>query len=477
MFKRNHLYLLILFILCFFSRVLTSIYYIEDIDSLRFAFSLYDYDITKLQPHFPGYPVFCFIAKIIYLVTGSMGITFSIIGGVSIFFIIYYLLKFDNNEIGSFVGLFLIFVIFFNPLIWLMSNRYMPDIMGLALVVAILYQLIVRSNNTPLLYCGYFLSGILAGIRLSYLPLIAIPFISGIIKNDKKFKLITLFLSGIILWLIPLIWITGFENLWSSALNHAYGHFTDYGGSIFTEKNWIIRLLHIVESVWADGLGGYWIGRSWVTGIFSFILFALLMFGYRTIINNWRYEKTIKILIYCVLIYLLWIFFSQNIVYKSRHILPVLILFFMILKIGFKYVLTKRSTKLNIVVILFVILLTQITTTLVFDHRNPSAISQLKDYLLKQKNVPTILGTPLINYYLKSNQVKTNYINIDDNFSLEKYLIDKNNDEILMIGNFKSLFMNSFFIEQKKSFYHNPYINRMWSQIDTYYLIHKNQKK
>ena len=91
MFKKNHLYLLILFFVCLFSRIFTSIYYIEDIDSLRFAFSLYDYDITKLQPHFPGYPVFCFIAKLIYVVTGSMGITFSIIGGVSVYFLIYFM--------------------------------------------------------------------------------------------------------------------------------------------------------------------------------------------------------------------------------------------------------------------------------------------------------------------------------------------------------------------------------------------------
>ena len=141
MLKRNHLYLLILFILCFSSRILTSIYYIEDIDSLRFALSLYDYDITKLQPHFPGYPVFCFIAKIIYLLTGSMSITFSIIGGVSVYYLIYFMLKLDNIDAASLVGLFMIFIIFFNPLVWLMSNRYMPDIMGLAIVTAILYQL------------------------------------------------------------------------------------------------------------------------------------------------------------------------------------------------------------------------------------------------------------------------------------------------------------------------------------------------
>ena len=476
MLKRNHLYLLILFILCFSSRILTSIYYIEDIDSLRFALSLYDYDITKLQPHFPGYPVFCFIAKIIYLLTGSMGITFSIIGGVSVYYLIYFMLKLDNNDVASLVGLFMILIIFFNPLVWLMSNRYMPDIMGLAIVTAILYQLIFRSKKMSSLYCGYFLSGLLAGIRLSYLPIILFPFISELIKNKKRLNLLSLFLFGILLWLIPLIWMTGFDNLWLSALNHTQGHFMDYGGSIFTEKNLSIRFFHLVESIWADGMGGYWIGRSWVTVIFSFLIATLLIFGFVTIINNWKFEKSLKIIMSCILIYLLWVFFSQNIIYKSRHILPALIVLFIILSVGFKYVITKHSVVLNTTVFLFVFLLIQITRTLVWDHKNPSAISQLKNDLI-QNNISTIVSTPLINYYMKSNSVKANFINIDNSVEFDGFINTQSNERVLMIGNFESLFIDDFIVKENMSYYHNPYVNRMWSQIDTYYLIHKNHKK
>ena len=476
MLKRNHLYLLILFILCFSSRILTSIYYIEDIDSLRFALSLYDYDITKLQPHFPGYPVFCFIAKIIYLLTGSMGITFSIIGGVSVYYLIYFMLKLDNIDAASLVGLFMIFIIFFNPLVWLMSNRYMPDIMGLAIVTAILYQLIFRSKKMSSLYCGYFLSGVLAGIRLSYLPIILFPFISELIKNKNRLNLLSLFLLGIFLWLIPLIWITGFDNLWLSALNHTQGHFMDYGGSIFTEKNLSIRFFHLVESIWADGMGGYWIGRSWVTVIFSFLIATLLIFGFVTIINNWKFEKSLKIIMSCILIYLLWVFFSQNIIYKSRHILPALIVLFIILSVGFKYVITKHSVVLNTTVFLFVFLLIQITRTLVWDHKNPSAISQLKNDLI-QNNISTIVSTPLINYYMKSNSVKANFINIDNSVEFDGFINTQSNERVLMIGNFESLFIDDFIVKENMSYYHNPYVNRMWSQIDTYYLIHKNHKK
>ena len=109
----NQFYLL-LFVACIISRVATSIYYIEDIDSLRFALSLEDYDISKLQPHFPGYPVFCFIAKILFLITGSKAASFSIIGGASVFAIILFILKISKIEINNRIGIFCSFIIFFN---------------------------------------------------------------------------------------------------------------------------------------------------------------------------------------------------------------------------------------------------------------------------------------------------------------------------------------------------------------------------
>ena len=85
----NKSYILLLF-LCIFSRYLTTIYYFEDIDSLRFALAASDYNVLESRPHFPGYPVYCFILQIIYYLTNSVGLAFSLIGGFSIFIIIVF---------------------------------------------------------------------------------------------------------------------------------------------------------------------------------------------------------------------------------------------------------------------------------------------------------------------------------------------------------------------------------------------------
>ena len=184
-FTENQSYLL-LFVACIITRVATSIYYIEDIDSLRFALSIEDYDISKLQPHFPGYPVFCFIAKILFLIIGSKAASFSIIGGVSVFAIIFFILKISKIENNNRIGIFCSFIIFFNPMIWLMSNRYMPDLMGLALSVAAIYYFTQKNNNTKNLAYAFIITGLLAGVRLSYIPLLIIPFVHNLIINMQR---------------------------------------------------------------------------------------------------------------------------------------------------------------------------------------------------------------------------------------------------------------------------------------------------
>ena len=145
MINKNQYLLLVLFLSIVIIKSISSIFYIEDIDSLRFALSIYDkFDLSILQPHFPGYPVFCFFAKIIYLGIGSLGLSFSIIGAISTFIIIYFSLLITNFNINSKEGLFTVFIILFNPMIFLLSNRYMPDLMGLSVFVASFYLSLIH---------------------------------------------------------------------------------------------------------------------------------------------------------------------------------------------------------------------------------------------------------------------------------------------------------------------------------------------
>ncbi len=469
--NRNQLYLLFIFIAILATRLASSIYYIEDIDSLRFALSLYEYDILNLQPHFPGYPIFCFVAKIFYYFSGNMGISFSAIGALSTFFIIYFSLQLANTDIKSPEGLFMAFIIFFNPMVWILSNRYMPDLMGFAIALAVLYYFIFPDGNKNHLSIGYILAGLLCGTRLSYFPLVLIPFIKNL-QEGNALKKLNYFIIGIVAWLIPMISIEGFTNLINSAKKQTVGHFMDFGGTAITENNWIDRLLNVIESIWSDGLGGYWIARSWQTMFFSAFLLMLIAIGLYTIITNWKYEKYLRRTIRCIILYFFWILLFQNVIYKSRHVLPILLILFIILTIGIEFIINRKSKTLNIIAIIFSISLIQITGNLVMDHKKPVAISQLKDNI--NSNYTTIISTQLINYYLESHQIKSRFINTNNEFQINDYIENSFDENTLLIGNFSSIFEKRFNVKKEETYYHNPYVNRMWSKIETFSLSLKS---
>ncbi|MYF92479.1 MAG: hypothetical protein F4184_10390, partial [Gemmatimonadetes bacterium] len=102
-------------ILCLGSRLMSAVYYIEDLDSLRFALGVVDYDVSKLQPHFPAYPVFCFFAKAIYALTDRYAVAFAVLGGAATFGIIYFALGIAQVKITTPLGLIAVLLLFFNP--------------------------------------------------------------------------------------------------------------------------------------------------------------------------------------------------------------------------------------------------------------------------------------------------------------------------------------------------------------------------
>ena len=279
---------LILFAICVLSRAITSIYYIEDIDSLRFALGIQDYSIINLQPHFPGYPIFIFFAKIVFFFSNSLGITFSIMGGISIFIIIHFTCKLARIELNSPAGIFCSAIIFFNPLLWILSNRYMPDIFGAAIMVAALYFLILHNDFNYRLMVGTFLIGILAGTRLSYLPALIVPVALAIYKSKIRKNLLYSFVLGNIIWLLPFVWGTGWNDLITAASKQTSGHFTDFGGTSITENNWNLRLGLFFSSIWADGFGGFLAGRHWLTIILSILFSFLLLLSAKSFINNFK---------------------------------------------------------------------------------------------------------------------------------------------------------------------------------------------
>ncbi len=474
----------IVFISCIASRLLSTIYYIEDLDSLRFALSMVDYDVAKLQPHFPAYPVFCFIAKLLYAVIHRYALAFSLIGGLSTFFTIFFTLKIAKINSTTLLGKIAIFAVFMNPLLWLMSNRYMPDAMGVACLLASLYFTTIQEENekTPpsSFYnaIGFFLAGILLGIRLSYLPLL-VPALLLRLKDPGRLKCVIAGIVGILVWLIPLLSVTGWNALIAAAQTQSHGHFSDFGGTVSTHPQLWFRLTKTFESVWADGLGLYWHGRHPITACTAIVLIGIVAIASWRTLKKWVVEKPFRdnvpflnsIFIGCV-IYLVWIFLAQNVIHKSRHVLPLL----PFLTIGIASACSQivettfngrksgfRSAFACGTAIIFFVCYSYVTLHTVVQHTKPTAIAQIHEYLYakqrEQSDELHIVSVPLIKYYLASQAVEAVYIPIKSEADLAQ--LDKLESGFVVIG---SPLPNRV-AKVEKVFYHNPYVNRMWPEL------------
>ena len=452
-----------LFFVCIISRLITSIYYIEDIDSLRFALSLSDeFNITKFQPHFPGYPVFCFLGYLFYKLTGSIALSFSLIGGISTFLIIYFSLQMFKINIKSKESIFLILIIFFNPMIWILSNRYMPDLLGLSIVVGAIYY-IYYSEYKNSCYWGLCLAGLSLGIRLSYFPILLIPVFLTIIRKDTLLSFVSISI-GVLIWLIPFIGDQGFVNLLEIGQKHTVGHFNDYGGTIITESNLFHRLKFFIHTIWSDGLGGYWIDRHWISLIISICLLSIIL---KTDLRI-KVDYKVKIILASCALYFIWIFLFQNVIYKSRHVLP--LVYFLIILTSYLSLFQKNY----FIKSLFILSIIFLTTNIISDNKKGTAIHHLSNHLNNEDN-DLIISNSLVNFYLKSTGLKSDYINIEKFDLTHSYEQINSAKRIKIIGKYSNLFTKQYVETYDTSFYHNPYMNRMWSEIPIYTLKNKNE--
>jgi len=458
-------------IICIVSRIVTSIFYIEDIDSLRFFLSAIDFNILEGRPHFPGYPVYCFILNVISFITGSISISFSLIGAFSIFSIIYFSNKIWHLKFKK-KSYFLIFLIIFNPFLWIMSNRYMPDILGLSLLtISTYYFLVFRKYKLKKSYLILAVTiGFLAGVRISYLPFV-IPFIYYFIKQ-KEIKFFLYLSLSILIWLFPLILLFDFTDLWQIFIRDLNGHFFNWGGTIYSNEISIAkRLYKMFEFLLVDGIGFWKNDRTIFTLINSIILLIMFIYFFTKKIQfkkiNFK-PSIIKISI-CSIIYILWVLFFQNIYYKPRHIIPIILVLIFIISYIFERCNNKNNLLHLILTICFVISYLFVSIKLNIDHTQPSAISQIKSHFKKEssKNKLVIFTEPLMKLYF-SKQLEQKNIKIYPYEKLNPDIIKYYHNLNYTIYSTKQLYLNKDNLTDTVVFYHNPYVNRLWSTLKIY---------
>src|SRR3989344_4284237 len=146
--------------------------WLEDWDSVQFALALHDFDITKHQPHAPGYPIYILLGKLLYLFTGNDTQALVLLSSLLGSFIIvpFYLLT--RLMFGKLTGLIASSLLVLTPVEWVLSETALTNIPGLFFLVLWAYLLFLWSGNrSKLIFVSYF-GGLILGVRFTELPVI-----------------------------------------------------------------------------------------------------------------------------------------------------------------------------------------------------------------------------------------------------------------------------------------------------------------
>ena len=420
--------------------------------------------MARLQPHFPGYPVFWIVAKALYLLTGRFAIAFSMLGGLATFGLAVFTVRLIRADRWAVLAL-----VFFSPLIWLMGNRYMPDLMGLSVAVAALYFLTVRWRSDEerrsfglLAYpedVGYLLFGLLAGIRLSFVPFLLIPAAVLFFTDHRKWHAAGYTILGVMVWLIPVLIDTGWQTLYDAAINQTEGHFTEFGGTVQTDPHIGVRLARTFEAMWADGLGGYWPGRHWITILVGLGILMTVGAGMRPFVDRLRTDRTCQLHLAAWFTYFMWMLLFQNVIYKSRHVLPLLPLIILVMSLGVGSL--WKTWRGRIAAAVFLGAYSVVGVAIGWQHREPTAIAQAREYVASLGESVRIVSIPLVNYYLAAQGVEGEFVSVEGVSELAADSV-----RTVVVGRFPDLPAANPAVSD--TFYHNPYVNRMWPEVQVH---------
>ena len=410
----------ILFFICFLTRLCFVGRYLDSCDSIDFALGLHDYDLSLLQPHFPGYPVYM-VASSLFFKLSHQDVWSLVMPGVLFGSITMYPLSLLTRQLFSERVAILTAVLYLiNPLCWLQAERPTSDAMGLFFVISATYFLycvfklkVLRLppskaaeeaditlttrciskrygclSDRNYLFLGSLFLGFGLGVRLSYFPFIALwmgVLLYLAIQKMHFFKEVILyglmgFVIGVCVWFLPQISYMGIHSFWEYGLSFSRGHFTDWGGSVITFGG-LDRVTCLVKSIWVYGLGGWWNDASFLRLTASLIMIASFLYSFK----RRQFDRRGFFLGLYVIPYMIWVILGQNVM-NPRHILPIIPVALMLIAYGLCKVYEEINKGISIILtVAFVVSMSVISVKLVLQyHSDVPAPIQLIQFIEKQ---------------------------------------------------------------------------------------------
>lgn len=196
--------------------------WLQDWDSVQFALGAQNFNVVLHQPHPPGYPLYILLTKLLNLFFRNITISLtflSALAGASLVIPLFILTQkmFDRSSAIIATCFYLVL-----PVSWVMSEVATSNTLGLFLLTC--WGLIIFLSGSKNSFIIGLIAGLILGFRASDFPII-LSILGLVTLNNISFKFISLlalgFLIGLILWLIPTAFLTGFGEYFQATKDTA----------------------------------------------------------------------------------------------------------------------------------------------------------------------------------------------------------------------------------------------------------------
>lgn len=253
--SKNIIHIFLIFLIALVLRLIYLSPWLEDWDSVQFALALHNFSIVDHQPHPPGYPLYVFLGKVVNLFFNNDNLsltTLSAILGSATAIPFYFLLR---QMVQKWLALIAAIILLFVPLHWTLSEVALSLVPGTFFTTVTALLLYYGLKSQKYLLAGSFLAGISIGVRFAEFSIVIalLALVLLLRKNWQDFvKTSLLFLLGVIVWFIPLIILTGWNEYFYSFTTHA--EYIIEHDSFFSQK---ITFLQRLLFIWNLILKGY----------------------------------------------------------------------------------------------------------------------------------------------------------------------------------------------------------------------------
>jgi hypothetical protein len=278
-----------------------------------------------MQPHFPGYPVYIYLASLmpwgdpVEKLTG-LGAIFGGLLCLPVFF-------FTRTFFGETKALIACILVAVHPLMWLHSVQPYSDMVG-TFFIWVMLAVIAYSEQTEkgdrkqvlLASVAAALFALAMGVRVSYFPFAfaLLTFWWRLPKTAASFLFPAFFaFAFFLLWFVPLAAHEGgIVSFLALGFAFTQGHFTEWGGTVFSQEDSILsRFMTVIgKQLLLNGA----FGAAEAVSVPTILVGAVLIVVWRM-----RMRPIPRLFLFVCIPYLLWVFIGQN-VDKLRHILPLI---------------------------------------------------------------------------------------------------------------------------------------------------------